>query len=192
MTMTWEAFRLTSKSPSEVLHVLGPHGVDDLVRKAMDATWREFPEDRRTFDAVKTRVREVFDRNMRHWSSIKKPAPAAFFENLLPYTADGYVRQAMVLTWMMMPRAGGRDFKDTRNIIARVFERNLNAWDEDHRTFSAAATPARKASGTKGKSPAAKAKPRTTKAKRPAATKKPATKKSTPTRAAKKKNKPKR
>ena len=74
-------------------------------------------------DAVKKRVQEVFQRNMRHWSSIKKPAPAAFFENLLPYTADGYVRQAMVLTWMMMPRAGGRDFKDTRKIISRVFER---------------------------------------------------------------------
>src|SRR5918993_4757669 len=136
MTMTWEAFRLTSKSPSEVLHVLGPHGVDDLVRKAMDATWREYPEDRRSFEAVKRRVREVFDRNMRHWSSIKKPTPASFFESLLPYTADGYVRQAMVLTWMMMPRAGGRDFKDTRKIIARVFERNLQAWDEDNEVFS--------------------------------------------------------
>ena len=136
MTMTCEAFRLTSKSPSEVLLILGPHGVDDLVRKAMDATWREYPEDRRTFDAVKRRIQEVFQRNMRHWSSIKKPTPAAFFENLLPYSADGYVRQAMVLTWMMMPRAGGRDFKDTRTIIARVFERNLAAWDEDNRVFS--------------------------------------------------------
>ena len=136
MTMTWEAFRLTSKSPSEVLMILGPHGVDDLVRKAMDATWREYPEDRRTFDAVKRRIQEVFQRNMRHWSSIKKPTPAAFFENLLPYTADGFVRQAMVLTWMMMPRAGGRDFKDTRKIISRVFDRNLAAWDEDNATFS--------------------------------------------------------
>ena len=136
MSMTWEAFRLTSKSPSEVLHVLGPHGVDDLVRKAMDATWREYPEDRRSYEAVKKRVGEVFQRNMRHWSSIKKPTPAAFFENLLPYTADGFVRQAMVLTWMMMPRAGGRDFKDTRKIIARVFERNLAAWDEDNAVFS--------------------------------------------------------
>ena len=115
MTMTWEAFRLTSKSPSEVLHVLGPHGVDDLVRKAMDACWREYPEEKRSYDAVKQRVQEVFARNMKHWSGIRKPTPAAFFENLLPYTADGYVRQAMVLTWMMMPRAGGRDFKDTRN-----------------------------------------------------------------------------
>jgi hypothetical protein len=111
--------------------------VDDLVRKAMDAAWREYPEDKRSFEAVKKRVQEVFARNMRHWQSIKKPTPASFFENLLPYTADGYVRQAMVLTWMMMPRAGGRDFKDTRKIIARVFERNLAAWDEDNRTFTA-------------------------------------------------------
>jgi len=166
MTMTWEAFRLTSKSPGEVLLILGPHGVDDLVRKAMDATWREFPEDRRTFDAVKKRVQEVFARNMRHWSSIKKPAPAAFFENLLPYTADGYVRQAMVLTWMMMPRAGGRDFKDTRKIIARVFERNLAAWDEDNKTFSGPpATKSRKAPAKK-KTPVKKA------AKKPAKKKK--------------------
>ena len=161
MTMTWEAFRLTSKSPSEVLHVLGPHGVDDLVRKAMDATWREYPEDRRSYDAVKQRVQEVFQRNMRHWSSIKKPTPAAFFENLLPYTADGYVRQAMVLTWMMMPRTGGRDFKDTRKIIARVFERNLAAWDEDNHVFTDAKkakkpTVAKKKPAKPAKKPAAK------------------------------------
>ena len=155
MSMTWEAFRLTSKSPTEVLHVLGPHGVDDLVRKAMDATWREFPEDRRSYEAVKKRVQEVFQRNMRHWSSIKKPTPAAFFENLLPYTADGYVRQAMVLTWMMMPRAGGRDFTDTRKIIARVFERNLQAWDEDNRVFSDTKKVAvRKAQSSRSKLPA--------------------------------------
>src|SRR5829696_5299001 len=166
--MTWEAFRLTSKSPSEVLHVLGPHGVDDLVRKAMDATWREYPEETRTFDNVKKRVQEVFNRNMRHWSSIKKPAPAAFFENLLPHTADGYVRQAMVLTWMMMPRAGGRDFTGTRKIIARVFERNLAAWDEDNRMFSAPPPP------PKGRKAAAKKKPP---AKKPAAKKKTASKK---------------
>jgi hypothetical protein len=172
MTMTWEAFRLTSKSPGEVLHVLGPHGVDDLVRKAMDATWREYPEDRRSYEAVKRRVQEVFQRNMRHWSSIRKPTPAAFFENLPPYTADGYVRQAMVLTWMMMPRAGGRDFKDTRKIIARVFERNLEAWDEDNRVFSET----KKAK----KPPTAKKKPA-----KPA--KKPGAKKTKPQKKAKKK-----
>src|SRR6185369_4128758 len=75
--------------------------------------------------------------NMRHWSSIKKPQPAAFFERLLPYTADGHMRQALVLAWMMMPRAGGRDFKDVKKIVAAIFERNLAAWDEDNRTFTA-------------------------------------------------------
>ena len=123
-----------------------------MIRKAMDACWREYPEESRTYENVKRRMLEVYNRNMRHWSSIKKPAPAAFFENLLPYTADGYVRQAMVLTWMMMPRAGGRDFKDTRKIIARVFERNLAAWDEDNKTFS-------------GPPPKAKARTKTSKAK---------------------------
>src|SRR5215470_10922604 len=103
--MSWEAFRLTSKSPTEVLHILGPHGVDDLIRKAMDACWREYPESTRSYENVKRRMLEVYNRNMRHWSSIKKPQPAAFFDRLLPYTADGHMRQALVLTWMMMPRA---------------------------------------------------------------------------------------
>jgi len=38
--MSWEAFRLTSKSPSELLHTLGPHGVDHLIRQALDALYR--------------------------------------------------------------------------------------------------------------------------------------------------------
>ena len=148
--MSWEAFRLTSKSPTEVLQVLGPHGVDDLIRKAMDAVWREYPEETRSYEAVKKRMLEVYDRNMRHWSSIKKPSPEAFFENLLPYTADGHMRQALVLTWMMMPRAGGRDFKDVRKIVAAIFQRNLAAWDEDHRTFTA--SPKRKSQTASSKS----------------------------------------
>jgi len=52
------------------------------------------------------------------------------------------MRQALVLAWMMMPRAGGRDFKDVKKIVAQIFERNLQAWNADHRTFSAA--PAKK------------------------------------------------
>ena len=138
MNTTWEAFRLTSKSPAEVLHVLGPHGVDELIRKAMDAVWREYPEESRTYESAKERMLEVYNRNMRHWSRIKKPAPAAFFDNLLPYTADGHMRQALVLAWMMMPRAGGRDFSDVKTIAARIFQRNLAAWDEDHGTFTSA------------------------------------------------------
>ena len=173
-TMTWEAFRLTSKSPSEVMHILGPHGVDDLIRKAMDAVWREYPEESRTYEAVRKRVEEVFNRNMRHWSSIKKPTPSAFFENLLPYAADGHVRQAMVLTWMMLPRAGGRDFGDVKRIVADIFRRNLQAWDQDHETFTGP-KPKKKAAKPVAKRPATKA----------AGAKKTAKKKATPVKAAK-------
>jgi len=143
--MTWEAFRLTSKSPAEVYLVLGPHGVDDLIRKAMDACWREYPEEARTYENVKRRMLEVYNRNMRHWSSIKKPAPAAFFEKLLPYSADGHMRQALVLAWMMMPRAGGRKFLDVKKIVASIWERNLEAWDADNGTFTAAPVRKKKA-----------------------------------------------
>ena len=138
MSMTWEAFRLTSKSPSEGLTVMGPHGVDDLIIKMRDAVWREYPEESRTFENVKRRVGEVFARNMKVWSAIKKPAPAAFFENLLPYAADGHMRQALVLAWMMMPRAGGRDFKDVKRIVTDIYERNMAAWERDNATFTAA------------------------------------------------------
>ena len=135
--MSWEAFRLTSKSPSEVLRVLGPHGVDDLIIRMRDACWREYPEDGRTFENVKKRVGEVFARNMKVWSAIKKPTPAAFFENLLPYAADGHMRQALVLAWMMMPRAGGRDFKDVKKIVTDIYQRNIAAWEQDNATFTA-------------------------------------------------------
>jgi len=134
--MSWEAFRLTSKSPSELLHTLGPHGVDSLIRQALDALWREYPEESRTFENVRKRAGELFARNMRVWASIKKPSPQAFFENLLPYAADGHMRQAMVLAWMMMPRTGGRNVKDVRKIITQIYERNLEAWDEDNELFS--------------------------------------------------------
>ena len=144
MTLTWEAFRLTSKSPSEVYTILGPHGADDLIRKMMDACWREYPEESRTFENVRRRVLEVYNRNMRVWSAIKKPTPQSFFENLLPYAADGHMRQALVLAWMMMPRAGGRDFKDVKKIVADIFQRNLGSWDEDDKVFTPAAKPARK------------------------------------------------
>ena len=137
--MSWEAFRLTSKSPSEVLHVLGPHGVDDLIRKMMDACWRGSPELDRSFQSVRRIVQEVYDRNMKVWSSIKKPTPTAFFENLRPDPADGFMRQALVLAWMMMPRAGGRKFSDVKKIVAKIYERNVAAWAEDNRTFSGTA-----------------------------------------------------
>jgi hypothetical protein len=172
MSMTWEAFRLTSKSPSEVLHVLGPHGVDDLIRKAMDACWREYPEESRSYESVKKRMLEVYNRNMRHWSSIKKPTPAAYFDRLLPYTADGHMRQALVLAWMMMPRAGGRDFRDVKKIVTQMFERNLAAWDQDNRTFSAAPVKKRATAKVKAKPKATvKTSKKTAKKKKPKARK---------------------
>jgi len=134
--MSWEAFRLTSKSPSELLHTLGPHGVDSLIRQALDALWREYPEESRTFENVRKRAGELFARNMRVWASIKKPSPQAFFENLLPYAADGHMRQAMVLAWMMMPRTGGRDLADVRKAITDIYQRNVEGWEEDNDFFT--------------------------------------------------------
>jgi hypothetical protein len=119
-----------------LLHTLGPHGVDSLVRQALDALWREYPEETRTYPNVRKRAGELFARNMKAWAAIKKPSPQAFFENLLPYAADGFMRQAMIMTWMMMPRTGGRDVKEVRKIITKIFERNMEAWDADNKLFS--------------------------------------------------------
>lgn len=142
--MSWEAFRLTSKSPSELLHTLGPHGVDHLIRQALDVLWREYPAESRTFENVRRRAQQVYDRNMKVWSAIKKPSPQAFFENLLPYPADGFFRQAMVLCWMMMPRTGGRDISDVRKIIGELYQRNITGWEEDHALFTTGRKPAKK------------------------------------------------
>ena len=152
--MSWEAFRWTAKSPSELYHVLGPHGVDDLVRQMIAAVWRDLPAEGRTFEGAVQASRQVFDRNIGVWRRIKKPGPEEFFADLQPHPADGFLRQAMVLTWMMMPRSGGREVKDALRIVTDIFERNLTAWDDDNVTFTG---------GTKKKSrkpakPAAKAK----------------------------------
>lgn len=141
--MSWEAFRLTSKSPSELLTVMGPAGVDHLVRDALMACWRSLPEADRTFDNWRQRVEKLWRRNMAVWTRIRKPSPEAFFTDLAPYESDGFFRQALVLTWMMLPRASGRSFKDTFAIIRRVFDRNVAAWQTDHATFSPAKPKAR-------------------------------------------------
>src|SRR3954471_1596821 len=134
--MSWEAFRLTSKSPSELLHTLGPHGVDDLMRQSLNAVWRDYPPENRSYDTVRAAAAEVFNRNMRVWSAIKKPTPEAFFANLPPHQADGFMRQAFVLSWMMLPRTGGRGFKSTRGILRAMFQRNMDAWEQDNQTFT--------------------------------------------------------
>jgi hypothetical protein len=135
--MSWEAFRLTSKSPSDLLTTLGPHGVDDLIRQSLSAVWRDYPPGTRSYSTVRKAAAEVFDRNMKVWSAIRKPTPDAFFSNLHPSPADGFMRQAFVLCWMMLPRTGGRDFKTTHSILRRLFQRNMDAWEEDNATFTA-------------------------------------------------------
>lgn len=135
--MSWEAQRLTSKSPAEVYRILGPHGCDDLFRQAWAACWREHAEETRTFEAVRQRFFECYTRNINIWKRIKKPTPEAFFEDFRPYdNAEAFIRQAMVLAWMMMPRTGGRDFADTVGIIQHIYQRNLSAWEADNLTFT--------------------------------------------------------
>jgi hypothetical protein len=154
--MSWEAFRLTSKSPAELLHTLGPHGVDDLMRQALNAVWRDYPPENRTYAAVRAAAGAVFDRNMRVWTAIKKPTPEAFFVGLQPNQADGFMRQAFVLCWMMLPRTGGRHFKSTHGILKAMFQRNMDAWEQDNETFAGVgkrrskrkATPVKKAKKT--------------------------------------------
>ena len=143
--MNWEAYRWTAKSPSELYSTLGPHGVDHLVRQMLDACWRRSPEEGRSLAGVKKIAQEVFDRNIAVWSKIKQPSPAAFFENLLPNEADGYLRQAMVMCWMMMPRTGGRKVGDVRKIVSEIYQRNIDAWDADEATFTGKKTPRKKA-----------------------------------------------
>ena len=142
--MSWEALRLTSRTPSEVYTVLGPHGVEKLLADARDAVWREYPAEGRTLAAARKQLEFVFDRNMAVWASIKKPSPAAFFEDLQPTVADGHIRQALVTTWMMMPRSGGREFKDTVKIVRGIFDRMLEAWKEDEATFTKGPSKAKK------------------------------------------------
>jgi hypothetical protein len=133
--MSWEAFRLTSRSALELMDVMGPNGVDGLIRECLMSCWRDLPAERRDFANWKKRSDEVFARNMKVWASIKKPSPEAFFANLLPYPADGHLRQAMVLCHMMLPR-GKRPLLDVRKLITKLYERNVDAWTTDYRTFS--------------------------------------------------------
>ena len=153
--MSWEAYRWTAKTPSELYHTLGPHGVDELIRNALADVWRELPEETRTVDGAIRAARQVAERNVAVWKKIKQPSPAAFFEDLRPTAADGHFRQGMVLCWMMMPRSGGRKVGDALKIVSQIFERNLTAWQEDDATFTGV-----KATRVKAKSGAAKETPK--------------------------------
>lgn len=164
-TMSGEAYRWTAKTPSELYHVLGPHGVDDLIRQALAACWRDLPEESRNLRAALAAARGVAERNVAVWRRIKQPTPEAFFAELGHTDADGHFRQAMVLCWMMMPRTGGWKVSDALKIVSQIFGRNLAAWEEDDATFTGKAVKkprkpvvaAGKAKG--GRANAAKAKP---------------------------------
>jgi hypothetical protein len=134
--MSWEAFRLTSKSPSELNDVLGPEGVDHLIRQALTACWNELPPGERSLAAWRRVAGELFERNMSVWRKIRKPDPAAFFADLSPRPADGHLRQALVLCWMMLPRAGGRDFKDVAKVATAIWDRDVATWEADNATFT--------------------------------------------------------
>jgi hypothetical protein len=134
--MSWEALRWTAKSPSELYHILGPHGIDELIRQALASCWRDLPDDQRSYRRAVEAAREVHNRNIAVWRKIKQPTPEAFFADLGHTNADGHFRQAMVLCWMMMPRVGGRKVTDALKIVTQVFERNLVAWAEDEATFT--------------------------------------------------------
>ena len=164
--MSWEAFRLASKSPSELMAVMGPGGVDNLVREMLMACWRDLPEENRDMPAWRKRAGEVFDRNMRVWNAMKKPTPQAMFDHLLPYPADGFMRQALVLGHMMLPR-GKRDVADVRKFITGVFERNVRIWEGDFATFTkGVGARARSGSAAKPSKPKTAAKPKTKRKKR--------------------------
>ncbi len=70
---------------------------------------------------------------MAVWSRIKKPSPAAFFKNMRPDAADGHLRQALIMTWMMLPPGSGHE--DVRAVITHIFERQLATWEEDDQTL---------------------------------------------------------
>lgn len=169
--MSWEAFRLTSKSPSELLAVMGPAGVDGMVRDALMSCWRSLPEETRSMETWRERVNKLWTRNMRVWTAIKKPTPDAFFNDLAPYESDGHFRQALVMTWMMLPRSGGRDFKSTFKVIRDIFDRNVSSWESDFVTFTGSPKKSQKAAknakGAKGSKKVVAAKPSKRSAKKP-------------------------
>jgi hypothetical protein len=133
--MSWEAFRLTSKSPSELMAVMGPNGVDALVREMLMECWKSIPQELRSMESWRKRASEVFTRGMRTWNAIKKPTPEAFFANLSPFPSDGHFRQALVLCHMMLPR-GKRAIKDVAKEVTKIYERNVESWEDDYKTMT--------------------------------------------------------
>jgi hypothetical protein len=132
--MSWEALRLTSRSPAEIYHVMGPGGVDGLVRQVFTSCWNALPAEGRDFAAWEKLAREVYQRNMAVWDHIRRPSPDNFFHDMRPEPQDGFMRQAMVLCFMMLPR-GYKNLANVHKVVGGIFERNLAAWEADNHTF---------------------------------------------------------
>ena len=117
------------------MSVMGPNGVDALVREMLMECWKSLPPETRAMDVWRKRAGEVFSRNMKIWNAIKKPTPEAYFANLLPFPSDGHFRQALVLCHMMLPR-GKRAVKDVAKEVTKIYERNVEAWETDYKTMT--------------------------------------------------------
>ena len=131
--------------------VMGPNGVDALVRETLMECWKSLPEETRSMQTWRKRADEVFTRNMKTWIAMKKPTPEAFFANLLPFPSDGHFRQALVLCHMMLPR-GKRGTKDVARVVEAIFVRNVASWEADFKTLT------KGMGGARAKKPAAKPK----------------------------------
>jgi hypothetical protein len=142
--MSWEALRLTSRTPSEIYHVMGPGGVDGLVRQVLTTCWTALPSEQRNFDQWLADANDVFARNMRVWDGLEHPTPEDFFRDLRPEPQDGFMRQAMVLCYMMLPR-GHKNVANVRRVVTDIFQRNLAGWASDNQVFlHGPAAPARR------------------------------------------------
>lgn len=128
-----------------------------MIRQARDVCWRELPAEGRSLAAAEAAAREALERNFAVWKKIKKPTPESFFQDMEPREADRFLRQAMLLCWMMMPRTGGREVPEVLRIVGEIFERNMRAWEEDEQTFTGTPKKTKEARPKPAKKSAAKA-----------------------------------
>lgn len=142
-SVSFEALRLTSHAPSEIYRIMGPNAVDGLIRQSLTTCWNSLAAETRSLEMWEKFVRDVYGRNMHAWEKIKQPSPANFFVDLRPEAADGYMRQGMILCFMMLPR-GKRSLAAVRQAVSGIFERNLAAWNDDHHTFTKGAAAKKK------------------------------------------------
>ena len=133
--MSWEAFRWTAKSPSELYHVLGPHGVDDLIRQTSPPSGASCPPRARTFDGGRTGRPEVSTATSRSGGGSSSPprrrssTTSAPPRRRLPPPGDG-----PQLDDDAPRRRPG--LQDALRIVSQIFERNLANWHDDNATFT--------------------------------------------------------